>query len=98
MTDRLEKIEKLSEKYYNQRDKADDAASKAYHTRRKIQIHVQEVVHPLVPESNKNWLVYKVTGWTCGADENPLPLCVYDERDDPCMDTCLFCHDPFERK
>ena len=98
MTDRLEKIEKLSEKYHKQQDKADHAMRKAYHTHRKIEKLMQEEVHSLVPETNKNWLVYKFTGWVCESEENPLQMCIYDERDDPALDDCLFCHDPYERK
>jgi len=98
MTERLRKIQELSEKYHRQKDKADHAASKAYHTHCKIDKLMQEEVHSLVPESNKNWLVYKFTGWVCESEENPLQMCIYDERDDPALDDCLFCHDPYERK
>lgn len=29
---------------------------------------------------------------------SPTGRCIYDDRDDPAHDDCLFCHDPSERK
>lgn len=42
----------------------------------------------------------KLVGDGYGHDcpQSPIHTCVYDEGEDPCMDTCLFCGDPWERK
>ena len=34
--------------------------------------------------------------WDC--EKSPVGKCVYDFYQDPCRDSCLFCHDPEERK
>jgi len=34
--------------------------------------------------------------WDC--EKSPVGKCVYDFLEDPCMDSCIFCHDPEERK
>ncbi len=35
-------------------------------------------------------------GWDCPT--SPFNKCVYNSVDDPCLDDCLFCHQPYERK
>ena len=37
-------------------------------------------------------------GYGHDCPESPIHTCVYDEDEDPCLDTCLFCRDPWERK
>lgn len=34
--------------------------------------------------------------WDC--DDSPTGKCVYDDKKDPCLDICLFCGHPDERK
>lgn len=34
--------------------------------------------------------------WDC--KESPVGKCAYDWIEDPCMDSCIFCHNPEERK
>lgn len=34
--------------------------------------------------------------WRCAP--SPLGKCIYDAREDPCLDMCLLCGDPDERK
>jgi len=34
--------------------------------------------------------------WDC--EKSPVGKCVYDFFEDPCRDSCIFCHDPEERK
>jgi len=60
---------------------------------------VQETVHLMFPDLNKDAFTYRTSGWKCeNPDKNPFPLCVYNHEDDPCLDDCVFCHDPYERK
>lgn len=35
--------------------------------------------------------------WKCENTDNPYGVCIYNE-DDCCMDNCLYCHEPDERK
>ena len=34
--------------------------------------------------------------WEC--KRSPIQICVYDEKEDPCLDDCIFCGEPDERK
>ena len=36
--------------------------------------------------------------WECGDENNSIGTCIYDRWDDPAMDSCLFCGEPYERK
>jgi len=34
--------------------------------------------------------------WVC--EESLIGKCIYDNFEDPCLDSCLYCGDPYERK
>ena len=71
-----------------------------------------EQLIPVLKEAVKNSLYEKIKDivnvhredvcipfmWSCEASSNPLETCVYDKQNDPCMDSCLFCEKPYERK
>ncbi len=60
---------------------------------------VQETVRSMFPELDQDSFGYRTSGWECESpDDNPFPLCVYNYNEDPCLDDCLFCHQPYERK
>jgi len=48
----------------------------------------------------KQWIMYPADGWKCEKyqHQNAFPMCVYDEGEDPALDHCLFCGEPYERK
>lgn len=46
----------------------------------------------------KQWISYPAHGWACESKKNPFVLCVYDEGNDPALDHCLYCGEPYERK
>ena len=95
----IDHMEQLVDKWHRQKDKADLASAKAYHTLRQIQTYVQDMADELLPGVIKNWLVYDPGGWECEDKvNNPFFNCVYDDREDPVHDDCLFCHQPEERK
>lgn len=60
---------------------------------------VKSVVGRDFPD-RKQWIMYPADGWKCEKyqHQNPFPMCVYDEGEDPVMDNCLYCHEPYERK
>ncbi len=37
-------------------------------------------------------------GWDCEDERNAIGTCIYDKWNDPAMDFCLFCGEPYERK
>lgn len=37
-------------------------------------------------------------GWDCEDERNSIGTCIYDKWNDPAMDSCLFCGEPYERK
>lgn len=47
-----------------------------------------------LPENTSN-IVFS-DYWEC--EDSPLSGCVYNTSIDPCMDRCLICHEPHERK
>lgn len=47
------------------------------------------------PKPDPSDLVYSDM-WHC--DGSPTAHCVYDDAEDPANDSCLFCHQPYERK
>ncbi len=57
---------------------------------------IKEAVKELKVKPREPKLVGDGYGHEC--PESPIDTCVYDEDEDPCMDTCLFCGDPWERK
>jgi hypothetical protein len=36
--------------------------------------------------------------WDCEDEGNRIGTCIYDRWNDPVMDSCLFCGEPYERK
>jgi len=38
----------------------------------------------------------EIGSWDC--EDSPLGVCFYNRDEDPCMDHCLVCGDPDERK
>jgi len=60
---------------------------------------VKSVVSRDFPD-RKQWIMYPADGWVCEKFNhgNPFPLCVYDEGEDPALDNCLYCGEPYERK
>jgi hypothetical protein len=66
----------------------DDAMEEINYLKRKI-------VKKVFPEFE--WMYQTVSKiWECS--DSPCGYCVYDYIDDPAYDTCLFCHQPEERK
>ena len=63
-----------------------------------IQELVETTIRALFEDDELN-VVYISNGWACESpNENPFPLCVYDGTEDPCLDQCIFCSQPEERK
>lgn len=44
------------------------------------------------------WDIVAKPMWDCEDERNPVGFCVYDTQDDPPLDHCLFCGEPYERK
>lgn len=36
--------------------------------------------------------------WGCESDDSPTGFCAYNTEEDPCMDNCIYCGNPVERK
>ncbi len=100
MSDVSEQMKQLEAKYERLQEDVHTAENRRDAVEGEIEKLVQNTVHPLFPETDKNSLVYLISwGWKCESqDENPFLLCVYDGNEDPCLDDCLFCHEPQERK
>ena len=41
---------------------------------------------------------FHMSVWECESKANLLGFCIYNIEDDPAKDSCLFCHEPLERK
>ena len=50
---------------------------------------------PAVPVYTFAHHKFEMSDWDC---PGPLGKCVYNTEEDPAMDNCLFCHQPYERK
>jgi len=46
--------------------------------------------------SDKEIYCIQIGDWDC--HESPIGVCFYNAQEDPCLDTCLVCGDPDERK
>ncbi len=44
------------------------------------------------------WNVVAIPMWNCEDERNPIGFCAYDKFNDPALDSCVFCGDPYERK
>ena len=94
-----EKLKLLEARYEGAYRASSTSEDQVYEAECDIDTLVQETVHPMFPEMDKDALSYRVGGWECESpEENPFPLCVYNHEEDPCLDDCLFCHQPYERK
>ncbi len=93
-----EQLKYLEARYQIELEEAHIVQGRADAVAIELEALVRNTVHPMFPEMDKDDLVY--TGeWDCEApDENPFPSCVYNEQEDVCLDDCLFCHQPNERK
>jgi hypothetical protein len=97
--DAAERMKLLEARYEGAARSASTSEDQVYEAEGDIDALVQETVHQLFPEMDKDALSYRVSGWECEEpNKNPFPLCVYNHEEDPCLDDCLFCHQPYERK
>ncbi len=44
------------------------------------------------------WYIIASPMWDCEDERNPIGFCAYDKVQDPVMDHCLFCSEPYDRK
>lgn len=44
----------------------------------------------------KNPYFYLDFGWPC--KDSPIKTCIYDNDEDRCHDSCIYCYEPYERK
>jgi hypothetical protein len=61
---------------------------------RDAELNIEKIIAPFVEEFA--W-VYRVPNiWDC--EKSPIGTCIYNKFEDPAMDGCIFCHEPYERK
>lgn len=99
-TNPAERMKQLEAKHERLQETVRDAESALAEVDDEILALVRETVAPMFPEVAKHGITYLTEwGWECDEpDKNPFLLCVYDDSEDPCLDDCLFCHQPYERK
>lgn len=51
---------------------------------------------PVIAEPVKAEELEAIYQWVC--TNSPTGYCVYDREHDGCLDSCIFCHSPYERK
>jgi hypothetical protein len=66
------------------------AKNKVYELEAQFKDQVEKLI--TIPDGNRLTL----GNWDCPT--SPTGSCIYDATEDPCLDDCLFCHDPDERK
>ena len=60
----------------------------------KLENEINSLIKTVIPDYNL-WL-HVVGEWDC--EESPIGLCLYNRIEDPCLDNCLYCGNPDERK
>jgi len=63
--------------------------------RSKVNDVLREIVQKDFPDINPE-NIYCPFFWEC--EKNPFGWCMYDVDEDPVMDNCIFCGEPYERK
>lgn len=95
--------------FNNGRDISDGVGGKK-HTTKKMSVKDQiklrrknilsinnEIIEIAISKMDNFYPIKHVIGtWDC--EKSPLDLCVYDRFEDNCLDECIFCGDPSERK
>jgi hypothetical protein len=96
----IEKMKKFEAEYERLQELVRDAECNLEDLNNYVEELVRETIAPMFPEMDRDGVTYLLEwGWQCEEpDKNPFPLCVYDKQEDPCLDNCLFCHQPQERK
>jgi len=87
------------------RDRINEVAATIQTLRTEMEEHealIVAILRPFIPddpdrEPLSDTLVTPGS-WSCTDDRNPAGTCVYDDENDDCHDTCLFCGHPEERK
>ena len=79
-------LDQLQEAVERARSKLDDAV-----------YNLEEAIRGMLREAGYDSTTHVAPGsWECS--ESPLGICIYNNHEDPCLDECVVCGDPEERK
>ena len=59
-----------------------------------LEFEIEKLIQTVYPEYYR--MFNTIGDWDC--KDSPIGLCIYDHMIDQCLDNCLFCGQPDERK
>ena len=93
-----EKLKSLISEYKEKQALADKAEAEAWKSHLAVEDRQKELVLDYFKDQNLDIDDLEIGTWDCHEKTNPIGVCVYNQTEDRCLDECLFCGHPAERK
>ena len=71
------------------------AIGQSIETMQEVASDISDQILILIVPDTKRFYDYVIGHWEC--KKSPIGECVYDKKQDPAYDDCIFCHSPDER-